>query len=213
MKSFVTGSQAYGAVTNKSDVDLVVFVTKSELEILKKMCDSDDRDRIKGKDSDAGPQFRGGPAASLRFGKLNLLAVTDPIAYAVWLEGTEELKKHSPVPRDAAIIFFDRMRRAAGLYSERPIVKDAMKAAEKDGEEYEYDEPDVNSWDIGDAVWFPRDDKILKGLITEFDEHHRTCTVSCRGVDHQNVRLADLSPGKLTDSYRQKKTYNEDMNL
>jgi hypothetical protein len=49
-------------------------------------------------------------SSCLRFGKLNLICVTDPEDYKLWKDGTEELKRMAPVTRDQAIKLFRQMR-------------------------------------------------------------------------------------------------------
>lgn len=138
MKAFLTGSRVYGSPRGNSDIDLVVFLTPRELEELRQVADSSDEDRIDKKDSDGGPQFMNGPAASLRFGKLNLICVTDPLAYAVWLNGTKILtreaeKSSGPVLRPVAIAFFEALRRSAGLFDHRPTVQEIREEQDRRG--------------------------------------------------------------------------------
>ncbi len=160
MRSFITGSRAYGEQAGlhggKSDVDLVVLVTLKDLEMLRSMADGDDGDKLK--DSDAGPTADGPRgSASLRFGKLNLIAVTDPVAFAVWQEGTKKLVRASTagdvsveVTRDLAIAFFDKLRRGRGLYDSMETVSDVArdlkrnkKATKKSKSALEYDDEDI----------------------------------------------------------------------
>jgi predicted nucleotidyltransferase len=125
MRSFITGSRAYGTPTAKSDVDLVILVTQADLELLRSMCDSDDKDREKDVPSDGGPTVHG-PAgsASLRFGRMNLIVVSDPVAFEIWREGTRALKRlrddGQELDRDAVIQYFGALRRARGLYDRTP---------------------------------------------------------------------------------------------
>ena len=60
--------------------------------------------------SDAGPD-----AASIRFGKLNLIAVTAEHQWEIWRNGTIDLVDRKPVTRDEAVAHFDTLRRAAHL--------------------------------------------------------------------------------------------------
>ena len=109
MRSFITGSRAYGQPKDgygpdDSDVDLVIHISGPNLEVLLKMADEV---------LECGERFDeySGPAsASLRFGKLNLIAVTDEAAYAVWAAGTSALQHKAPVTRDQAIDFFRKLR-------------------------------------------------------------------------------------------------------
>ena len=120
MRSFVTGSQVYGSPDRDSDIDLVVLVTRQDLQLLRKLADSEDKE--KGASSDAGPCRPDYLSASLRFGLLNLLCVTDPVAFAVWQEGTIQLEKLTPpaIDRQTAIDYFRRLRGHRGLYNEPP---------------------------------------------------------------------------------------------
>jgi hypothetical protein len=191
MMSFITGSRAYGAPDADSDVDLVVLVTPADLEKLRGLADSDDHEKLK-ESSDAGPQGFAG-SASLRFGRMNLLCVTDPVAFAVWARGTHLLRREADdgrrVTRELAIRFFEDLRRHHGLWEHEPTVREArdkLKVRE---------EGDVEDmWEVGDSVQFTRGGVIFHGLITELDLKKRTCTVSHRGTDHADIRLADLSP-------------------
>lgn len=200
MSAFITGSRAYGRPSRKSDVDLVVLVCPAELEILKELADSRDEDRKgEGGDSDAGPRA-GGDSASLRFGRLNLLAVTDPVAYAVWQKGTRLLKRESerkPVDRDLAVKFFDMLRHTH-LYSEQPTVQDARDRLKSDGGSD--DDEDEPSFDYGDPVRFTRNGETVYGVITGLEGagDNVKVTVSHRGRDWR-VRLSDLTPCQWSD--------------
>ncbi len=83
MRSFVTGSRAYGTPNKNSDPGTT------------------------GRDE--------GLSASIRFGVLNVIATTCPIAFAVWQKGTEELKRERPVGKEAAIRHFRGLRVLHGL--------------------------------------------------------------------------------------------------
>lgn len=111
MRSFVTGSHAYGLPTEKSDIDLVVWVSPVDLHRLQRMADNKGEGGITEGASDGGPE-----ADSLRFGKLNLIAVTWKKAFQAWLEGTEELmnrhiQEQRDIPRDEAIKLFKKLRK------------------------------------------------------------------------------------------------------
>jgi hypothetical protein len=114
MRSFLTGSHIYGKPTKKSDIDLVVLVSLEDLKLLKKHADLVIAKHDEGKGSSV-PQPK---SASLRFGKLNLLALTDEAAFACWKLGTEklEMKMHegkvkTPIKRDEAVKLFKKMFR------------------------------------------------------------------------------------------------------
>jgi hypothetical protein len=115
---FLTGSQAYGCPTAKSDVDLVVLVTPATLTALQRLADPEPEPAApRGTDSDPGtPGHDRALTASLRFGRLNLICVTDPIAYGVWAKGTAQLEARlEPVGRDEATALFRSLRALHGL--------------------------------------------------------------------------------------------------
>lgn len=103
-RAFITGSHAYGVPRPDSDVDLVVLVSKADMDKLTGLADDNDEIEIKYPDA---------CCAVLRFGKLNLLA-TDSIAYyQTWIEGTWELKcRPLGATRDEAIQVFQAKRAA-----------------------------------------------------------------------------------------------------
>lgn len=114
--SFVTGSMAYGTPDKKSDVDLVVLVSPGDLVRLESRADPSPGPKFTGSDSDPGTAAGDrGLTRSLRFGRLNLIAVTCPIAFAVWVRGTADLKEESPVSRDKAVSHFRGLRVKHGL--------------------------------------------------------------------------------------------------
>jgi len=84
---FITGSHAYGSPTENSDIDLVVWAvgeTRAKLEV-------------------------GG--YPIRFGRLNLILISDIDQWDIWKIGTEALVKlsksrKSAVSRDEAVAFF-----------------------------------------------------------------------------------------------------------
>lgn len=197
MKAFITGSQVYGTPNDKSDIDLVVYVTPNELNLLKKFADSDDREKPKKGDSDSGPQFGPELSGSLRFGKLNLLCVTDPLAYAVWLNGTKmlthEVERSSRcVERDVAITLFESLRRAAGLFSHRPSVEEARDQVEtkkkladtedRDGEQF---------WHEGDEVLFPYRGRKQSGIVGKIDY--------ARGIARVRIIFSDADGASFKD--------------
>ncbi len=98
MKAFITGSRAYGTPRTTSDVDLVVLVTAEELDVLEEM-------------GYAHPNNSGTLMGnlSLQFGRMNLIVLTDPSDYSVWLEATTRLIERKPVIRREAVELFDRL--------------------------------------------------------------------------------------------------------
>lgn len=107
MRAFLTGSRAYGMPRGGSDIDLIVFTNKECLDTLIELAD----DRTTGSGGDTG---------SLRFGRLNLICVTDPLDYQAWEEGTEKLISRKPVTRDEAIGVFRRLFDKAQLFKDKP---------------------------------------------------------------------------------------------
>lgn len=202
MKPFLTGSRVYGEPTGESDIDLVVLVTPAVITELRKLADSDDKEKVTG-DSDSGPQQFGGESASLRFGKLNLLCLTDLVAYGVWYNGTRILAREAertrlPIERDVAIQFFDSLRRATGLWSERPTIDEARRYIAQEKAEKEA----VTQWDISDSVEFDRGGVVRFGVITHLDYRSETCTVSYRGTDYKHVPLEKLRRATLGRGYK-----------
>ena len=115
MKAFLTGSRAYGTPQPSSDIDLVVFLSRDDLAVLRQFDEGPDPRHTTNTGSEPDKPFEDGVGAPLRFGKLNLLCITDPKAYACWLNGTATLKKMAPVSRDFAVEFFRKLREEAGL--------------------------------------------------------------------------------------------------
>lgn len=126
MKAFITGSHAYGTPNSNSDVDLVILVGHADLEDLEKLGDKQyevDRRPVGGRtDSDPGtPGSEQHRTASVRFGRLNLICTTDPIAYGVWLKGTRELeRREGDTSRDEAVAFFRALRAKHGISDTKP---------------------------------------------------------------------------------------------
>lgn len=116
--AIVTGSRAYGTPTEKSDIDLVVLVTPAEVSLLLAAA---------GQQPDKGS---GGRAvnASIRFGALNLLCVTDPVEYEMWCRGTRELKRAAPVSRTLAVKMFTLLEKHCGIGKEYPTVSIARES-------------------------------------------------------------------------------------
>ena len=104
MKSFLTGSRYYGTPRSDSDIDLVVLMDGTQLVVLAKFADNTDDFGSPG-----GEQYDDG--CSLRFGKLNLLCVTQDKHFNVWKQGTDELFAMKPVTRDKAIEHLAELRR------------------------------------------------------------------------------------------------------
>lgn len=75
MRAFITGSRAYGKPTKTSDIDLVVFTDVPTAVTLAKLAD--------GSPKDDQP---------IRYGRLNLVLVTDDKSWAAWFMATECMK-------------------------------------------------------------------------------------------------------------------------
>lgn len=101
--SFLTGSRVYGYPTSESDIDLVVLVTPEHLELMIKAAEE-----TAELGSSAGERYEEG--RSIRFGKLNLLCVTEEKHFEVWRDGTHKLEEIKPVTRDSAIAFLKNLR-------------------------------------------------------------------------------------------------------
>jgi hypothetical protein len=110
----LTGSRAYGHPRPDSDIDLVILVDEPALAALEATQDrvDDEAGTLTRKHyvtQDYGLSYEGrGRSASLRFGRLNLIATTNPDLYAAWKEGTEELVSRAatekrPVERPEAV--------------------------------------------------------------------------------------------------------------
>lgn len=97
MNAFLTGSRAYGTPRPDSDVDLCVLLSHDDLEALALQAPQPNGEPASGDDNDA----------SLRFGRLNVIAMTDPDRFAAWKEATTELVARKPVTRDQAIKLID----------------------------------------------------------------------------------------------------------
>lgn len=94
MKSFLTGSRAYGTPHPDSDIDLVVLANEDEA-----------REFIWSADVNNGGQTHSGDGndVSLRFSRLNLIVLTDPEKFDLWQKATEALTVKRPVTREQAV--------------------------------------------------------------------------------------------------------------
>lgn len=102
MKAFITGSHAYGTPHEASDIDLVVLMSPGDMDKLARESGMDGWEELS-----ADYKI---PTACLRFGKLNIICVTEQVDYDVWKEGTEELMKQAPTTREVAKSVFQRLR-------------------------------------------------------------------------------------------------------
>jgi hypothetical protein len=99
MKSFITGSHAYGNPGPKSDIDLVVMVDDLGEEILRKFSEG---------------------CRTVRFGKLNLIICCSESEFAAWKFSTDKLKKlhretGATFTKEAAHAVFEKDRQALGI--------------------------------------------------------------------------------------------------
>lgn len=106
MTAFLTGSRAYGSPEANSDVDVVMLV---DFELLRELRKATESNIIC---ADGFPQ--------LRFGRLNIIAVTCETEFAAWKVGTQACKveKHlseTPVCRNDAKVIIDRVRKILRL--------------------------------------------------------------------------------------------------
>ena len=104
-RAFLTGSHVYGTPRESSDVDLVVLIDRAELDRLRELL---------GDDPEHNP-YGASCGASIRIGKLNLIAVTSTAEYDRWLCGTKILRMRAPVSRDVAVATFAALRGEAGV--------------------------------------------------------------------------------------------------
>lgn len=105
MIAFITGSRAYGTVTPKSDIDLVVRTDDATATLLRKL-------------SDKMLQFRDSndKQLTIKFGKLNLIVCTTDEQFAVWRLGTTQMKRTGKkYDKEAAKEVFDVLREMVGI--------------------------------------------------------------------------------------------------
>lgn len=103
--AILTGSQVYGIPTDGSDIDVVVLMSEEHIKRLvaasQGCCD------------ECLCQYP--DAATFRFGKLNLIAVSNLIAFEVWRDATKALLARAPVSREQAVEVIARCLASAGL--------------------------------------------------------------------------------------------------
>lgn len=97
MKAFCTGSRVYGVSREDSDIDLVVTVSERDFELL---CQHGDGDTARIL------EYSGAENGQLKFGKLNLICVSEAQMPA-WKEATDSLEAVKPVTRETAISVID----------------------------------------------------------------------------------------------------------
>lgn len=113
-QSFVTGSCAYGTPDKKSDIDLVVFISKSDLEKLVCFENENKYKELLEENENENDHYGLNPfeTATLRFGGLNLILVTKVKDFVIWRDGTAELVALKPVTREVAVNHFALKRLA-----------------------------------------------------------------------------------------------------
>lgn len=101
----LTGSHAYGCPTRDSDVDVVLYC--EDREIVKILCLAADAVLTSPKVEDDQRYVTAKTDTALRFGRLNVLIVTNADAFDRWSLGTSQLKAFRPVQRETAVAVFD----------------------------------------------------------------------------------------------------------
>lgn len=94
VNAILTGSRAYGVPTATSDTDVVMLVDQTTMAVL--VGEADEA-------PEASRSGTPGAAASVRFGKLNLILHTEPEIFDAWRAATAELIARKPVERDEAV--------------------------------------------------------------------------------------------------------------
>lgn len=92
--AFITGSRAYGTPKEDSDVDLVIFVSHADAQILRNNADTENYDYFGDNNNECN---------SIRYGNLNIIITTSLEKYKAWQAGTTSLKAFSPVTREKAV--------------------------------------------------------------------------------------------------------------
>ena len=90
MKSFLTGSHAYGTPNKNSDIDLVICMSKKEGLKLGELTQPDKGEQMRYGSSDL---------LTMRFGDLNLIVCLSDEVYAAWKVGTHEAKRKKPLDK------------------------------------------------------------------------------------------------------------------
>jgi hypothetical protein len=84
LSAFVTGSRKYGRPTKNSDIDLVIFTSQADCDLLKELSEEANEDCN-------GYFYENRAGMSLRFGNLNLIITTTKKHYDIWTQGTHHL--------------------------------------------------------------------------------------------------------------------------
>lgn len=104
--AILTGSRVYGTPKKKSDLDVAMLLTKKEMALMRKMADE-----VQETDYDTGDTT----SLSLRFGRLNVIALTCPVAFAVFQKALTLLGRDAPVSRDDAVARTQGLRMRYGI--------------------------------------------------------------------------------------------------
>lgn len=119
LAALLTGSRAYGTPRDDSDIDLVVFGTQELVETLTRLATREEHPEIKFNkgtgSSDRGLEQCQG---TFRFGRLNLIVVTDIRDFEIWKQGTANLRGMQDmsvnVTREDAIAHFRKLKDELG---------------------------------------------------------------------------------------------------
>lgn len=110
MRAYFTGSRVYGNPKPDSDLDLVVLMDHDQFHLFVECSDTSvDTDQYEEKPK----------SASLKFGKLNVIAVTEEAEFVAWCNGTKK----------CIDLFFER--READLGAATPVSREEAKAIMK----------------------------------------------------------------------------------
>ena len=102
---FLTGSRAYGTPRPNSDTDLCILMSHEDIHILASQAPHETENEGSGDGTDA----------SLRFGRVNLICMTDAEKFEAWREATAELVARRPVTRQQAVQLIDEKLEALQL--------------------------------------------------------------------------------------------------
>jgi hypothetical protein len=110
LAAFVTGSRAYGTPTKDSDIDLVALTSEDDATAL-----SNEADKI----CSSGMGAYQDSDIALRFGRLNLICLTDLKHFQIWKAENElmiaDANRLGPLTREQAVVRLRTARRQAGI--------------------------------------------------------------------------------------------------
>lgn len=110
MIAFLTGSQRYGTPTPDSDVDLVIRADPVEIAALMMLCDNQP-EPLPTKQYPEGVS----DSASLRFGRLNLIACANDETFHAWEGATNICVDMKPLTREVAVDIHKKVFLAYGV--------------------------------------------------------------------------------------------------